>query len=279
MKQGSIVKNALAIALAFVSLAGCAKIPLIGSHFGKPSPKVAVDTLELMKTRTREAVPSSPRNVAPVSKPALAIYREGLRKAGLRIMVSTDDKALWLMSDTTVLMRAPVAIGKQQDFTFRGKHWDFDTPIGKRKVLGKGLNPLWSPPEWHYYELASEQNLDPVFLQPGKPVKLADNTTIEIRGDQVGRVNSYGNFWPFEPGSEMIFDGKIFIPPQNTLQRHVPKVLGGHKLEMGNGYLIHGTDQESSIGGAVSHGCVRMYNDDVAQLYALVPVGTPIFIF
>ena len=48
---------------------------------------------------------------------------------------------------------------------------------------------------------------------------------------------------------------------------------------MGDGYLIHGTNQDTSVGDAVSHGCVRMYNDDVARLYELVPVGTPIFIF
>ena len=48
---------------------------------------------------------------------------------------------------------------------------------------------------------------------------------------------------------------------------------------MGDGYLIHGTNSELSIGEAVSHGCVRMFNEDVARLYALVPIGTPIYIF
>ncbi|MDD3652894.1 MAG: peptidoglycan-binding protein [Desulfotomaculaceae bacterium] len=40
------------------------------------------------------------------------------------------------------------------------------------------------------------------------------------------------------------------------------------------GYGIHGTDNEASIGRAVSHGCVRMYNDDVIRVYDLVPLGT-----
>jgi L,D-transpeptidase ErfK/SrfK len=65
----------------------------------------------------------------------------------------------------------------------------------------------------------------------------------------------------------------------NSNQRRVPEVLGTHKLEMGNGYLLHGTNEEGSIGEAVSHGCVRMYNEDVQRLYALVPVGTPVYIF
>jgi L,D-transpeptidase ErfK/SrfK len=40
------------------------------------------------------------------------------------------------------------------------------------------------------------------------------------------------------------------------------------------GYGIHGTNDPSSIGKAVSHGCVRMYNRDVLQLADIVPNGT-----
>lgn len=45
------------------------------------------------------------------------------------------------------------------------------------------------------------------------------------------------------------------------------------------GYGIHGTDNEASIGRSVSHGCVRMHNDDVIQLYGIVPIGTLVTIF
>jgi lipoprotein-anchoring transpeptidase ErfK/SrfK len=41
---------------------------------------------------------------------------------------------------------------------------------------------------------------------------------------------------------------------------------------------IHGTNQPGSIGKAVSHGCVRVPNDVVAQLAAALPLGTPISI-
>ena len=39
-------------------------------------------------------------------------------------------------------------------------------------------------------------------------------------------------------------------------------------------YGIHGTIDSGSIGSAASHGCIRMFSDDVAELYSLVPVGT-----
>ncbi|WP_174842968.1 L,D-transpeptidase family protein [Neobacillus mesonae] len=44
------------------------------------------------------------------------------------------------------------------------------------------------------------------------------------------------------------------------------------------GYGIHGTNDPSSIGKAVSHGCIRMYNRDVLQLSGMVPNGTRVVI-
>lgn len=39
-------------------------------------------------------------------------------------------------------------------------------------------------------------------------------------------------------------------------------------------YGIHGTNDPSSIGKFVSHGCIRMYNTDVIELFNIVPIGT-----
>ena len=43
-------------------------------------------------------------------------------------------------------------------------------------------------------------------------------------------------------------------------------------------YGIHGTNNPSSIGKNVSHGCVRMFNHDVLELSASVPIGTKVYI-
>ena len=43
-------------------------------------------------------------------------------------------------------------------------------------------------------------------------------------------------------------------------------------------YGIHGTNRPASIGSFASHGCVRMNNQDVEQLYDMIPVGTPVTI-
>lgn len=42
------------------------------------------------------------------------------------------------------------------------------------------------------------------------------------------------------------------------------------------GYLIHGTNQPTSIGRRVSHGCVRMFPSDIEELFNTIPVGTPV---
>jgi hypothetical protein len=42
------------------------------------------------------------------------------------------------------------------------------------------------------------------------------------------------------------------------------------------GYGIHGTNQPWSIGGYTSHGCIRMRNKDIEELYEWIPVGTPV---
>ncbi len=46
----------------------------------------------------------------------------------------------------------------------------------------------------------------------------------------------------------------------------------------GGEYAIHGTNRPESIGHFVSHGCIRMHNRDIVELYLLVPVGTPVIV-
>ena len=53
--------------------------------------------------------------------------------------------------------------------------------------------------------------------------------------------------------------------------------LGLHALYLGwPSYLIHGTNEPRGVGRHSSRGCVRLYPDDMAELYGLVQVGTPV---
>jgi L,D-transpeptidase ErfK/SrfK len=55
--------------------------------------------------------------------------------------------------------------------------------------------------------------------------------------------------------------------------------LGDYKIRLGFGdgtYEIHGTNNPTAVGLAITHGCIRMYPEDVAELFALLPVGTAV---
>ena len=206
------------------------------------------------------------------------------------IRVSLDEKRLaYVSASGDTILSAPIAIGRGGLWELNGKVYDFRTPRGTRKVLAKNEDPDWIPPDWHYYERSVQRGLEPVQLKDGDRIELSDNTVIEVRDKVVGRrVWIYdGREWrhsqfnPISQGFDIVGDGKLFIPPLDSPQRRVPNALGPVKLVLGDGYLIHGTHDynENSIGLAASHGCIRMANADVEQLYEIVPVGTPVRLY
>lgn len=55
--------------------------------------------------------------------------------------------------------------------------------------------------------------------------------------------------------------------------------MGVAALTLSRGeYAIHGTNRPESIGGFVSHGCIRMYNEDITDLYSRVGYSTPVVV-
>ena len=59
---------------------------------------------------------------------------------------------------------------------------------------------------------------------------------------------------------------------------HNPMGVAAMTLSGGGQYAIHGTNQPQLIGDLVSHGCIRMYNPDITDLYQRVSVGTPVVV-
>jgi lipoprotein-anchoring transpeptidase ErfK/SrfK len=210
-----------------------------------------------------------------------AVYRQARAHRGTKIAISTTERRLRLIAGRDTLLDVPVGIGMGKDFEFEGQTFRFETPTGRRVVRAKSADPIWTPPDWHYMEKATARGLELVRLNENDRIELADGSFLLVIDSQVGRLNQFGNFWPFTPGMEIIFDGKLYMPPMTTAQRRIPDALGPYKLDLGDGYLIHGTHvyNEETIGGAVSHGCVRMRNEDLDRLYHLVEAGVPVFIY
>jgi L,D-transpeptidase ErfK/SrfK len=67
--------------------------------------------------------------------------------------------------------------------------------------------------------------------------------------------------------------------PKSQADRVEPGVLGEYALGFGRGYFIHGTLYTRLLGKNVTHGCIRLNDDDLKSVYRLAKVGTPIIIF
>lgn len=69
------------------------------------------------------------------------------------------------------------------------------------------------------------------------------------------------------------------VPPPNHPSRYERGVLGDYALSLGDGYLIHGTLYQRFIGMPVTHGCVRLGDDDLTAVYQTLQVGSRVFIY
>jgi L,D-transpeptidase ErfK/SrfK len=86
-----------------------------------------------------------------------------------------------------------------------------------------------------------------------------------------------------------------WYPPESVRKEHLangdplPKVvpagpdnpLGDFAMRLavgGGSYMLHGTNNPMAVGMAITHGCIRMYPEDVAALFPLVPVGTKVWL-
>jgi L,D-transpeptidase ErfK/SrfK len=67
--------------------------------------------------------------------------------------------------------------------------------------------------------------------------------------------------------------------PRNPAERIEAGILGEYALGFGKGYFIHGTLYTRLLGKNVTHGCIRLNDDDLRAVYRLTKIGTPVIIF
>lgn len=109
---------------------------------------------------------------------------------------------------------------------------------------------------------------------------------------------------PDQPGSQWVFDtphggftiqsrltNPVWVKPDwafleegmsvptNPAARVESGILGDYALGFGKGYFIHGTLYTRLLGKNVTHGCIRLRDDDLKRVYTLAKVGTPLMIF
>lgn len=151
------------------------------------------------------------------------------RRLGERLHIVVDTKAnkLYFKKGLTLLWQADCSVGRGGILVDKrtGRRWEFVTPRGEFRVLGKIKDPVWTKPDW-------------AFTESGEPV-----------------------------------------PPPDDPARKVPGELGAYVLNLGDGYLIHGTKNEEALGSPASHGCVRLGAEPLDKLYQAAPAGTRVYIY
>jgi hypothetical protein len=199
------------------------------------------------------------------------------------LVISLEERHLWYKRRGAILFSTEVATGSGKTMVKEGgaSAWKFETPRGRLVVQSKEEAPVWAPPDWHYVEQSRKRGLGLARLEIGQSLAVADGSVITVEGNDVVRVSPDGRRSVLQAtdGREIVVDGKILEPPLGTTQRRYEGVLGTYRLNMGDGYAIHGTNQPETVGRAVSHGCVRVRNEDIVKLYAMVEVGTPVYIY
>ena len=69
------------------------------------------------------------------------------------------------------------------------------------------------------------------------------------------------------------------IPPKDDYSRYEYGVLGDYALAIGDGYLIHGTIYKRFLGMPVTHGCVRLNDEDLKVIFNTLSIGSKVYIF
>ena len=198
----------------------------------------------------------------------------------LTIYVSLEQRRLWVVtSDADTLRSARVAVGRGNVISYAGRTWRFKTPTGVRTVIAKDADPVWIPPDWFYIEVAQEYGLAVRSLPATGIVRLRDGTALTMRDNVAGVIGTDGVFRDLPTDEHLVFDGALFVPPLGSRNRRVKGELGRYRLDLGDGFYLHGTPHRSSVGRAATHGCLRLHDDDIEWLYEHVPVGTRVYIY
>ncbi len=211
-------------------------------------------------------------------------------------------------SATYVVNGGDTVLGEVQIVT--AKYEDTFLDLGRRHGVGyeeivaanPGVDP-WLPGEGTRVVIPSRYVL-PDGPRQGIVVSLAEHRLYyfpPIKGNEPATVVTYpisvGKMdWKTPLGLTRITDKRtrpIWYPPESVRKEHaaegrpLPKAvppgpdnpLGEYAMRLGipgGAYLIHGTNRPEGVGMQVTHGCIRMYPEDIEQFFKMVAVNTPV---
>jgi L,D-transpeptidase YbiS len=96
-------------------------------------------------------------------------------------------------------------------------------------------------------------------------------------GERVVQSKTKNPVWA-KPDWAFIEEGYL-PPPPGSDERFDNASLGDYALYIGNGYIIHGTLFKSLLGRPVTHGCIRLGDEDLEFIYRHAPIGTRVYLY
>jgi lipoprotein-anchoring transpeptidase ErfK/SrfK len=114
-----------------------------------------------------------------------------------------------------------------------------------------------------------------VSIPDRKIALIEDGRVVKVYPVAVGAASTPSPKGSFHISSRLLHP--TWYQPGKVVQPGPANPLGTRWMGLGyKGYGIHGTNMPLSIGKAASHGCIRMRNRDVEELYTLVQIGDPV---
>lgn len=130
--------------------------------------------------------------------------------------------------------------------------------FSKRKLIREGVCSTGS-----YTMLKTEDNRQWIFKTPRGMFRIQGKITSPV--------------WRM-PDWAFIEEGRP-VPPPDSPERYETGVLGDYALALGGGYLIHGTLYQRYLGMPVTHGCVRLGDEDLETIYRNLEIGSRVYIY
>ncbi len=267
--------------LALVVIAGSPALALAQRHAVRPAHGSRARTVRLERAADSGAeLPDTlpTFRMRTDSMMSLRTWRASLHDRALRVVVSVAQRELFVVEGADTLRSAPVAVGMGRLLEYGGRRWTFATPRGVRTIVAKSAAPKWRPPDWAYAEVAREYHLRLAHMSATGSITLRDGRKLAVRDSVAGLLLKDG-FAPLPVDEHIVFDSTLYVPPLGTVNRRIDGELGNYRLDMGGGYLLHGTASGETPRSAITHGCVRVGDDDLQWLYDFVPVGTKVYIY
>src|SRR5688500_12726878 len=105
------------------------------------------------------------------------------------LVVSVEERQVWLKKGEEVLFNAPVATGSGKTLVAEGSSqvFRFETPRGRLSVKSKEEKPVWTPPDWHFVEQAKKRGLSLTRIDRAAGLATGDGGMVTVSGNDVVR--------------------------------------------------------------------------------------------